>query len=621
MTYNTIQKSKSKYRRCPAQELLRAKRLSIFLPASNITRQRNLLHSLHIVLIAILTASETNTQTGNEQKDDSGGQFGDHPLQKMKKILKVVKERVTRLQDFASKSGWKRGLFVARKHRKPRKDCAGQRTISDNEKQIPTQALPKPETYVPTGAPWRVEKIDHLRIDLSAGTLSNQINDALAEHKAISVPTWVAEAGVQCRYVDGGSRLIQATDGINMCVALLASAHLFDDLQKAVLENRALRKSEVCTDTELDELHQESESLGRQILRLGKQVAELMKTTLDTDDKQLRDLREKLRSLRKRQAKIEDSKRSTNHALENKWKDQRGNLHLLLTAFDKILIDSKVLQPDSDEDSEDDISVASEYHAEIPGEVATVYRAYSQAKFSRIPFGPDSGHSKGHDKKRMAYTGSGDGGVRGLNANVKDPAMPEPDLEQYHRDHLSFAFRMNRARLCAAEARLDNREDCFDQQADERHRKIAAGEEVETQTEFDLRQFRDTQLYTHNIIEAEAAYDKAKAAAVAGGVQVPGSEIESGFVDDPADGYKASSEDDTDAPTDPAAILSWMFGLPEDNTWETSEAPERVETKQEQVDSAGWDAESIEIWDSRSMVAEDPWRRRIDKWRSTCGLV
>ena len=166
--------------------------------------------------------------------------------------------------------------------------------------------------------------------------------------------------------------------------------------------------------------------------------------------------------------------------------------------------------------------------------------------------------------------------------------------------------------------------DHFHRQAEERRHKIDAGESVEPQFEVDMDQLNYTQRVTRGVIDAEAEYEEAKAAALAGGIEL--SDVESGFLDQPDDGYRVSSEDEEATSIDRRGIQIWVERLPGAeselwNTWLASQAALRCsEMLAGGVEVDNWDAKPIEICDSASMVAEGPWRRRIDKWRAMCGL-
>lgn len=171
-----------------------------------------------------------------------------------------------------------------------------------------------------------------------------------------------------------------------------------------------------------------------------------------------------------------------------------------------------------------------------------------------------------------------------------------------------------RKRLGACEQRFDTKEDMFDALEESRMGHMAVGEEVETSTEFDFFLCEETRQMTRALIDAEAEYEVSKAAAVAAGIQLKYSDMESGFVDDVDDGYRISRERDMVENCDRGRIEDWLVDLDE------KECPTRYLSVCEfgRMDilneAAGLALREVDISDSRSMVAEGPSRKRIDRW-------
>ena len=192
-----------------------------------------------------------------------------------------------------------------------------------------------------------------------------------------------------------------------------------------------------------------------------------------------------------------------------------------------------------------------------------------------------------------------------------------------------YEFRTMRTRLHYAEQELENRSECFDPQADARDRKMTNSEDEETATEFDMRLLTETQRQTRRDLKAEESYEAAKAALIGAGLRNRlGSELSSGFADDPDNGYKLSFEQDMQSSIDLTRIQAWLDGIgsadaPISNA--QTEAPSGVLQSAgpgaDGVDVDKWDAKSVELCDSSSMVAEGTWRKRNDRWNAAYGMA
>lgn len=109
-----------------------------------------------------------------------------------------------------------------------------------------------------------------------------------------------------------------------------------------------------------------------------------------------------------------------------------------------------------------------------------------------------------------------------------------------------------------------------------------------------------------NLIEAEEDRDAMKMKAVEEGVDIGDDDRSSGFMSLESDGYRESREVEVTEQIVPEQFLAWMDSIPEHSAWEDSdELPELDE----------WDARSVEVWSSVSVVARGSDRRRIDRWQ------
>lgn len=189
-------------------------------------------------------------------------------------------------------------------------------------------------------------------------------------------------------------------------------------------------------------------------------------------------------------------------------------------------------------------------------------------------------------------------------------------LREKEKDHQQFWARVAFGNAATAADKADQafeaRFNKFEEEEARHQRKLEAGEEVEDVQEMYLRHFNETRRLTQEFAKAEEEYYQAKDAALAAGLDLRDAELESGFLDYPDDGYRLSEAKDDAGPVDHVRIANWI---------ETVSSHEIEIEDQIEGEAAGtiedWDAESIEMCDSRSMVAEGPERRRIMKWEAS----
>ncbi|KAF2719223.1 hypothetical protein K431DRAFT_296246 [Polychaeton citri CBS 116435] len=140
--------------------------------------------------------------------------------------------------------------------------------------------------------------------------------------------------------------------------------------------------------------------------------------------------------------------------------------------------------------------------------------------------------------------------------------------------------------------------------------------EIETDTRFDLRRFLVTQKLTRDLVDVEARYDAQKNACLNAGIQPPGSDVSSGFIDDLEDGYMTRFENALIASCRQSRIELWLSKLPDCNddctpAWQNGDA-----------DCDEWDGCPMQLWDSLSIIAlhGSSSRKHIDRWRKICGF-
>lgn len=489
----------------------------------------------------------------------------------------------------------KRNLF--------RSKVATPRVAESDASRQPNRAAKTPETYIPTGAPWSRQPncvIDAPKTHVPTGAPWTQ-NDAASGHQlapdtdaaqtsatslrqmsavseAPEIPAWIFNGSDEIPYTTDQSRLVLTTPEKAECMALLPNRELSEKLTAAILKNRELNAAADETDQELFRLDCTVRSLERETKEVELQVVQLGEAPTSEAQETLATLNQSLEGLRRQQAKAEQQRKDVRSGLDTEYRAQNYNVHVLLTALDEVFTESKVLAPEFGGDSE-----------------------------PRGDEGGDTGASQGSQAPATSDAEVGpQTTAEGASGNLSKEA--EEDLKW----NLIGAFRSASNQVYFLQRAFEDREKHFDLQAEERARKLEAGEAVESPRDFDLRQLKETHEMTRELIEAEKEMDKAKAAAFAAGVPIPGSDIESGFVDDVDDGYRLSSEQEVAASVDPAFICAWMQGVPEEDTGAQEPA---------EADEDEWDAEPMGLSDSASMIADGPPRRRIDKWRAMCESI
>lgn len=137
-----------------------------------------------------------------------------------------------------------------------------------------------------------------------------------------------------------------------------------------------------------------------------------------------------------------------------------------------------------------------------------------------------------------------------------------------------------------------------------------------TQTDMDLRGLQKKQRFTRKVIEAEEAYDRAEQHAEDLGL--------GDILADPhacywGENYNEFSPRTPQSPSmfpvDRPQIETWMAGVPDSAAVVDPQRQEDAEL----VGGDEWEARSVEIFDSVSVVACDMYRKKIDKWQEIAG--
>ena len=134
--------------------------------------------------------------------------------------------------------------------------------------------------------------------------------------------------------------------------------------------------------------------------------------------------------------------------------------------------------------------------------------------------------------------------------------------------------------------------------------------ETTAQTELDLQDLQEKRLATRNLIEAEEVYDRAEQHATALGLGDALAGIDNFYWP-----QQVIPEPSSTFPVDQPRIDSWLASIPDSAVVD----PQRQEAAPESAEVDDWEAKSIEMFDSVSVVDRDLYRKKIDEWREISG--
>ena len=155
-----------------------------------------------------------------------------------------------------------------------------------------------------------------------------------------------------------------------------------------------------------------------------------------------------------------------------------------------------------------------------------------------------------------------------------------------------------------AQKRVDHWNDYYDEEHKAFCRQVADGFLQETKTYFDRIMLRSEFKATEHLIQVEKGCEAARERARQLGGILNESDQESNFLDHADDGYRESMEANMISNVDRARIQDWLV---------------KTANKTEPSDECDdWDARTVELSDSVSLVAEGKERKRIDRWQAMC---
>ncbi|PMD55686.1 uncharacterized protein K444DRAFT_595636 [Hyaloscypha bicolor E] len=158
--------------------------------------------------------------------------------------------------------------------------------------------------------------------------------------------------------------------------------------------------------------------------------------------------------------------------------------------------------------------------------------------------------------------------------------------------------------LQEAQRKLDDWDAYYDDMHQGWQEMVASGQISSSKSEFDVDLLREAQEAAGDLIRAENDLSEAKHHAKTFGIFLETPDQDSRFADYADDGYAESLEAAWISHVDKGWIQNWMS----DNEGESGGFNKCDD----------WDARTVDISDSVSVIANGKERSRIDRWRSIC---
>lgn len=379
---------------------------------------------------------------------------------------------------------------------------------------------------------------------------------------------------------DMPSKITQFQEGSRTRTAILPSQKLVEELEAAIQDHRNMIDTENEFSSQIDVWKSQHDLLHAQI---GKFEAKLKASPADGIGgdsilQETKSMQEELLRLKQQKQAILDERDAGQKALQSRYEELR---HYQFDLFEML----------------------KELFEVEPVKVVETRKASADASSLH-----EISDKSQQQQSEQVETVKGSESVPDLQLTKYVPSKTAEDMLQVIH---CWATEVERCQYC-----LNHRHEKFQRLWQERSGAIERGEEVQTDEEFEVFCFQETQRFTRELIRAEAQIEEAKQAALDAGIQPLGSDLESGFLDRDDDGYLESEEREMCEAIDHERIQRWIEGTPdtEQPTGQAHHLLTRLDLSAFESQSR-WQAKEVEVWESASMVAEGPNRRRIDKWR------
>ena len=187
-------------------------------------------------------------------------------------------------------------------------------------------------------------------------------------------------------------------------------------------------------------------------------------------------------------------------------------------------------------------------------------------------------------------------------------ASPAPSLGEIQRRTAYSDMMQGSWDLANVRSQFDNRQEEYDYEKAEWEKAIAEGRCTTTRTDFDCWMIERVRGLTRDLIDSEEFCKDARAHARAVGVPVNGFDQTSDFMDRDDDGYRASKDASEMVRVDRDRIQAWRDVVSVSQDLSVSEDFEPVAVDE-------WDARSVDLTDSISVVDHQGHSKRIKRWR------
>lgn len=391
-----------------------------------------------------------------------------------------------------------------------------------------------------------------------------------------------------CAIVTAQSRISEHQRDIGK--GAVRSFQLDDDLLRkikdAVMVHRQVKMTEDDFDQQIArDLKAEFKQTRRKIALLKQDVAQAESGEASKSSEQLGKMQAEIQALAQQEAELASERDQANKDLREYYKESRHELYDFFESIEEFavrhcLVNEVSGDADAGASGEDEDRTNSDTNTADPA---------SRTEHS------DMGDASGQASTKGSKVWEG-GRLR---------------TDDKTRGDWMYSLNMWRRELREAERVLELRHGRFDKEDWDRKQREAAGELTEGAETLDLQHVEECRQMTRRVVQAEVGYECVKRKALAAGYQDPCSDLESGFVDDVDDGYRLSEETEMERSADIERTLAWLVHVPEEP------APEQ----REGVLGDPWSSQEVEIWESASMVAEGPYRRRIDQWMATTAAL
>lgn len=405
-------------------------------------------------------------------------------------------------------------------------------------------------------------------------------------------------------YTKGPIRFVFASDGVEECCAVLMNLNLSGKIQEALRAQRYFDKDEREAERKvkalrnlLTEVNKHKCNLGFQLRRM-KRAAERKETHPDSgvapkSGDRANDLDPDLRALTQQMAVLDamyehhqDRVKALKSTIEAKKRWVLESNREAVAEMEEAWVDAQLMAPRDapDESPVESLGLNEEYEKWCQ----RMQEDDDQVPCVAAPLDADP------------------------NARLHNMAPPMTE-EQEQWERLKSIVYWSLERYQKAQHQFGSREV---QRLAELQANLDAGARGEMTIDnspeaFDIRWVKRNQELTRELIDAEAGWLEAKAAAAEAGLRVEMDDQSSDFGVDGDDGYRMSQEqsmiDSVPSPT----IRNWVSGIPDLASPSFNDGF---------VESDSWDVQEVDISDSVSLVATGNDRRRIERWRKLCGL-